>query len=146
MCDVNHCVCSHPCHTISVQSYFLLQLLCVLHLLFSLHVYECSASVSMYYECQCFRLLKFLGIHYYTDFTSSPFTGWIPLCLLFLSTWLLSLSLAVHRYQLVHSFSQSYISYSLVLYLINFLASFFPCSFINKTTFQPYWPQSQFIS
>lgn len=72
MCDVNHCVCSHPCHTISVWSYFLLQLLCVLHLLFSLHVYECPMSVSMYYECQYFRLHKLLGIHYYTDFISSP--------------------------------------------------------------------------
>lgn len=72
MCAVNHCVCSHPCHTILAQSCFLFQLLCVLYLLFSLHVYECPVSVSMYYECQYFRFLQLFGRHSYTDFISSP--------------------------------------------------------------------------
>lgn len=138
-------MCSLPCHTISVQSYFLFQLLFVLHLLFSLHVYERPMSVSIYYKCQYFRLLRLLGIHYYTVSLLSPLDRFVtvlslgeflcvcwfyphdyylfPLLFIIISEYI-PLATAISHTFLFHTF-------------YNFLPSFFSRVFINMTNFQP---------
>lgn len=95
-----------------------------------------SASTSDYLSFLAFIIIQ---ISYQVPWTDLPQSfPWVNSSVSAGSIHMITIfSLAVHHYQLVHSFSHSYIPYFLILYLIQFSPIIFFLCFINKTNFQP---------
>lgn len=93
-----------------------------------------SASTSDYLSFLAFIIIQ---ISYQVPWTDLPQSfPWVNSSVSAGSVHMITMfSLAVHHYQLVHSFSHSYIPYFLILYLTQFSPIIFSCASLTRLIF-----------